>query len=94
MKPEKLRRRLNRHRPMTVISMQFPADVIEDLEQVAPLRGMTGHQALIRAYVGQGLRVDLDRLDTDPVSALVDSLKRRGVSEAIIREALTDAARG
>lgn len=79
---------------MTVISMQFPADVIEDLEQVAPLRGMTGHQALIRAYVGQGLRVDLERLDTDPVSALVDSLKRRGVSEAIIREALTDAARG
>lgn len=78
---------------MTVISMQFPADVIEDLEQVAPLRGMTGHQALIRAYVGQGLRVDLERLDTDPVSALVDSLKRRGVSEAIIREALTDAAR-
>lgn len=65
MKPEKLRRRLNRHRPMTVISMQFPADVIEDLE----------------------------RLDTDPVSALVDSLKRRGVSEAIIWEALTDAAR-
>lgn len=54
---------------------------------------MTGHRALIRAYVGQGLRVDLERLDTDPVSALVDSLKRRGVSEAIIREALTDAAR-
>ena len=78
---------------MTAISMQFPADVIEDLERVAPLRGMTGHQALIRAYVGQGLRVDLERLDTDPVSALVDSLKRRGVSEALIREALTDATR-
>ena len=79
---------------MTVISMEFPADVIEDLERVAPLKDMTGHQALIRAYVGQGLRVDLERLDTDPVSALVASLKRRGVSEAIIREALTDAARG
>ena len=78
---------------MTAISMQFPADVIEDLERVAPLRGMTGYRALIRAYVGQGLRVDLDRLDSDPVSALVDSLKRRGVSESIIREALTDAAR-
>ena len=77
---------------MTVVSMQFPADVIEDLERVAPLRGVTGYQPLIRAYVGQGLRVDLERLDADPVSALVDSLKRRGVSEAIIREALTDAA--
>ena len=77
---------------MTVVSMQFPADVIEDLERVAPLRGVTGYQPLIRAYVGQGLRVDLERLDADPVSALVDSLKRHGVSEAIIREALTDAA--
>ena len=93
MKPEKLRRRLDRDRPITVVSMQFPADVIEDLERVAPLKGMTGYQPLIRAYVGQGLRVDLERFDTDPVSALVDSLKRRGVSEAIIREALTDAAR-
>ena len=77
---------------MTVISMQFPADVIEDLERVAPLRGMTGYRSLIRAYVGQGLRVDLERFDTEPVNALVDSLKRRGVSESIIREALTDAA--
>ena len=77
---------------MTVISMQFPADVIEDLERVAPLRGMSGHRSLIRAYVGQGLRVDLERLDTEPVSALVESLKRCGVSEAVIREALTDAA--
>ena len=63
---------------MTVVSMQFPADVIDDLERVAPLRGLTGYQSLIRAYVGQGLRVDLERLDTDPVSALVNSLKRRG----------------
>ena len=78
---------------MTVVSMQFPADVIEDLERVAPLMGMTGCQPLIRAYVGQGLRVDLEGLDTEPVSALVDSLKRRGVSEAVIREALTDAVR-
>ena len=78
---------------MTMVSMQFPADVIEDLERVAPLRGMTGYQPLIRAYVGQGLRVDLERLDTEPVSALADSLKRRGVSEAVIREALTDAVR-
>lgn len=93
MKPEELRRRLDRHRPMTAISMQFPADVVEDLERVAPLKGMAGYQALIRAYVGQGLRTDLERLDTDPVNALVDSLKRCGVSEAIIREALTDAAR-
>ena len=78
---------------MTAISMRFPADVIEDLKRVAPLRGFTGYQPLIRAYVGQGLRVDLEQIDTDPVTALVESLIRHGVSESIIQEALTEAAR-
>ena len=73
--------------------MRFPADVIEDLERVAPLRGFTGCQPLIRAYVGQALREDLEQLEEDPVAVLVESLKRRGVSETVIEEALTEAAR-
>ena len=39
MKLEALKRRLDKRRPMTAISMRFPADVIEDLKRVAPLRG-------------------------------------------------------
>ena len=76
---------------MTTISMRFPIDVIEDLKRVAPLRGFSGYQPLVRAYVGQGLRVDLERLETDPVTALVESLKRHGVSEDVIQEALAEA---
>ena len=79
MKLEALKRRLDKRRPMTAISMRFPADVIEDLKRVAPLRGFTGYQPLIRAYVGQGLREDLEQLEEDPVAVLVENLKRRGV---------------
>ena len=91
MKLDQLKKRLDKRRPMTTISMRFPIDVIEDLKRVAPLRGFAGYQPLVRAYVGQGLRVDLERLETDPVTAFVESLKRHGVSEDVIQEALAEA---
>jgi len=91
MKLEQLRKRLKKQRPMTTISMRFPEDVLEDLKRIAPLRGFSGYQPLIRAYVGQGLRTDLERLENDSVAALVESLKRRGVSAEILQEALAEA---
>ena len=90
MKLEELKKRLDKQRPMTTISMRFPVDVLDDLKRVAPLRGFSGYQPLIRAYVGQGLRVDLERLEPDPVTALVESLKRHGVSEEVLQEALAE----
>ena len=65
MKLERLKKRLTRDRPMTTVSIRFPVDVIGDLKRVAPLRGFSGYQPLVRAYVGQGLRVDLERLEND-----------------------------
>lgn len=92
MKLEQLKRRLDKQRPMTIISMRFPVDVLEDLKRVAPLRGFSGYQPLIRAYVGQGLRADLEWLERDAVTALVESLKRHGVSEKVLQEALAEVA--
>lgn len=92
MKLEHLKQRLNRNRPMTTVSIRFPMDVIEDLKRVAPLRGFSGYQPLMRAYVGQGLRMDLERLENDTVAALVESLKRHGVREEVINEVLNEAA--
>jgi hypothetical protein len=92
MKLEGLKKRLDRNRPMTTVSIRFPLDVIEDLKRVAPLRGFSGYQPLVRAYVGQGLRMDLERLENDTVAALVESLKRHGVSEEAINQALADVA--
>jgi hypothetical protein len=92
MKLEHLKKRLNRNRPMTTVSIRFPADVIEDLKRVAPLRGFSGYQPLVRAYVGQGLRIDLERLENGTVAALVESLKRHGVSEDVVNAALDEVA--
>lgn len=90
MKVEALKKRLDRNRPMTTITIRIPEDVIEDLKRVAPMLGFSGYQPLARAYIGQGLRADLERLEGDTVSALIASLKRRGVSDAVIQEALSE----
>jgi len=90
MKVEALKKRLERNRPMTTITIPIPEDVIEDLKRVAPLLGFSGYQPLIRAYIGQGLRADLERLEGDTISALVASLKRHGVSDEVRQEALSE----
>jgi hypothetical protein len=90
MKLEALKQRLDKTRPMTSVTLRMPEDVVEDLKKVAPLLGFSGYQPLIRAYVGQSLRVDLERFESETVTALLASLKRRGVSDAVIEEALNE----
>ena len=94
MSIEQLKRRLDRHRPMTSVTIRMPEDVVEDLKRIAPILGFSGYQPLIRAYVGQGLRQDLDRLENDAVAALISGLKKRGVSESVIEEALAEVTHG
>ena len=66
--------------------------MIEDLKRVAPALGFSGYQPLMRAYIGQGLRADLERLETNlEVADLVESLRRRGVEEDVIISALAEA---
>ena len=76
---------------MTTISLRIPDDVIDDLKNIAPRLGFSGYQPLIRAYIGQGLRMDLERLsDNAELSHLVESLRRHGVKEEIIASALAE----
>ena len=63
MKLDTIRKRLSKDRPMISVTLRMPADVIDDLKRIAPLKGFTGYQALVRAYVGAGLREDLDRYE-------------------------------
>ena len=88
MKTETLKRRLSRDRPMASVTLRIPEDVVEDLKRVAPALGFSGYQPLIRAYIGQGLRDDLERLEGTPVARLVEELRRQGVSSEIIERAL------
>lgn len=49
---------------MTSITLRMPEDVVEDLKRIAPFKGLSGYEPLIRAYVDQGLRNDLATLAT------------------------------
>ncbi len=93
MKIDKLKTRLDRNRPMVSVTLRMPVDIIDDLKQVAPLLGFSGYQPLMRAYVGQCLRKDLEQLECDVIDKLVSGLKRRGVSESVIDEALAEVTR-
>ena len=75
---------------MSSVTLRMPDDVVDDLKRVAPTLGFAGYQPLIRSYIGKGLRVDLARLDEGSVPRLIASLKRRGVAESVIRQALAE----
>lgn len=88
---KRLKKRLQRERPMTSITIRMPEDVLDDLKEVAPTLGFSGYQPLIRFYIGQSLRKDLARMDGDPVAIMAESLRRHGVADAVIEEALAEA---
>jgi len=88
---ERLKTRLRKDRPMTTISIRMPEDVIEDLKEIAPALGLSGYQPLIRAYIGQGLRRDLERLDNSQMQAITESLRKHGVADELISAAIADA---
>lgn len=94
MKIETLKQRLDKNRPMTTVTLRMPEDVVEDLKKLAPILGFSGYQPLIRAYIGQGMRADLEKLENNTVNALIASLKRHGVSDDIIHEALNEVVNG
>jgi hypothetical protein len=87
---ERIQKRLQKSRPMTTISIRIPEDVIDDLRLLAPVLGFSGYQPLIRAYIGQGLRRDLNKLENDQVTLVVDSLRRHGVGDQVIAEAIAE----
>ena len=92
MKSIDLKRRLNSNRPMTSVTIRIPKDVIEDLKGIAPQLGFSGYQPLIRAYIGQGLRQDLARLEGQlNVEKFINCLRKHGVDKATIEEAISEA---
>ncbi len=92
MKSIDLKKRLNHNRPMTSVTIRIPKDVIEDLKSIAPQLGFSGYQPLIRAYIGQGLRQDMAKLEgLLNVEKFINSLRKHGVDKATIDEAISEA---
>ena len=88
---DRIKKRLRKDRAMTTISMRLPGDVIEDLKEIAPALGFSGYQPLIRVYIGQRLRKDLVRMENSQVQILAESLRRHGVKDEVISEAIAEA---
>ena len=77
---------------MSSITFRIPKDVVEDLKKIAPQLGFSGYQPLIRAYIGQGLRQDIAKLEGQVnVQKFINNLRRHGVDETTIDEAMSEA---
>jgi hypothetical protein len=92
MIPEKLKVRLVKNRPTVPITLRMPQDVVDSLKTIAPLKGMSGYQALLKAYVSEGLRKDEAAHLLGPAARLAEALLKRGVSAELIEAAARDAA--
>ena len=91
MIPERLKKRLDNNRPMTSITLRIPVDVVESLKEIAPRKGFSGYQPLLKAYIGEGLRRDEAEYVFGPTARLIEALKKRGVPENLIEEAVREA---
>lgn len=79
-------------RPRTVetVSIKIPTDTLDSLKKVAANRNMS-YQALLKFYIGQGLRQDLAKLFSDQVLETTAQVLTRHIQSeeqvsAIIRE--------
>ena len=89
---ETLKKRLAKDRPVTSITLRIPVDVVESLKAIAPHKGYSGYQTLLKAYISEGLRRDEAIYNSDSVKRLTRALKKRGVSDKVLDEAMRDAA--
>ena len=92
MLTEALKTRLAKGRPVTSITLRIPVDVVESLKAIAPRKGLSGYQTLLKAYISEGLRRDEAVYASESIERLARALKKRGVSEKVLAEALRDIA--
>lgn len=84
-----------RPRATESVSLQIPTDTLASLKKVAANRDMS-YQALLKLYVGQGLRQDLARMLADRVlettaQVLAQHIESEEEVSAIIREIRDEA---
>ena len=87
MLSKRLKARLDKDRPMTSITLRIPVDVVESMKAIAPLRGFSGYQTLLKSYIGDGLRRDEAQYAPGEAACLIDALKKRGNPESVLEDA-------
>ncbi|MEN9455432.1 MAG: hypothetical protein EKK59_03000 [Neisseriaceae bacterium] len=91
MIPETIKSRLNKERPMTSITLRIPLDVVESMKAIAPQRGFSGYQTLLKSYISEGLRQDEAKYSFSPEARLLEALRRHGVSAELLEAATKEA---
>ncbi len=84
-----------RPRAKATVPIEMPQDTLESLKKVAASRDMS-YQALLKLYIGQGLRQDLSKLFAERVLETTAQVLTRHIQSeeevsAIIREIQTEA---
>jgi predicted DNA binding CopG/RHH family protein len=87
-----LKNRLNKERPMTSITLRIPVDVVESMKTIAPYKGFSGYQALLKSYISEGLRRNEAQFTSVKELKLIAALKKLGVSDSVIEEATREVA--
>jgi len=87
MRSERLQRRLAKDRPMTSITLRIPVDVVESLKQIAPHKGYSGYQILLKSYISEGLRRDEGQFAQASMERLIAALRKQGVPDSVLEEA-------
>jgi hypothetical protein len=93
MTMETLKRQRAKDRPMVSVTLRMPEEVISDMKRIAPLKGFSGYQTLMRAYVGAGLREDLEHFEGSAIGKLIDKLRESGVPEETLIKAASEVAK-
>jgi hypothetical protein len=82
----------SKDRPSKPVTIRMPLDVLEDLKRVASMRDIKGYQALIKFYVRQCLRADLERLweeeKSNKLKAILNEFELREEQKAGLWEIL------
>lgn len=84
---ERIKTRLAKDRPMTSITLRIPVDVVDSMKSIAPKRGFAGYQALLKAYLSEGLRRDEAQFAFSGQARLIEALKKHGVPQSVLDEA-------
>jgi hypothetical protein len=87
-----LKNRLNKDRPMTSITLRIPIDVVESMKTIAPYKGFSGYQALLKSYISDGLRRDEAQFAFGKEAKLIAALKKLGVPDSVIEKATKEMA--
>jgi hypothetical protein len=86
MQAELIKKRLQRDRPMTTVTVRMPKEVVASMKKIAPVRGLSGYQTLLKLYLSEGLRRDEALLESQ-ISTFIKALQDQGVPADAIEKA-------